>query len=474
MNLEASVVFEKNWEALQQGYKILENVGSSRSTKTWSFFQIIYLYSLQNKRKRTVVMRDTAVACRELVESEFKDWMQDPCGRIKQFEKGEITGDQLDKYLESENLMNHVLENKTKHSYTFLESGSVISFNGADNISKIIGKGNDLVWINEPYDFPEEVMLQLLKRVRIALLLDWNPNKDHYIEKFRSRPDCIHIHSTFMDNPFLEDSVRNEILGNKPLDNDYFDFPVEHYIDWKRSEIEKDLQNHPQKVIDDVLLCYDNEQFKTANKYHWEVYGLGRKSEKPNRIFHFTEISDKEWFDLDSRIVYGVDWGAVDPMGVIAVKYYDGCLYVKELSYLSENKLKEKLTSQERNQIEQSDEGFITWYFNRLGMDKTRPVICDNNRESKIRALRRIGFDYAIAASKPKGSIIDGIDTINNLKVYYTSTSLNVKHEQENYSRKLDRNGVVLEEPEDKDNHTLDPLRYVTLFLQKEGVINKF
>jgi phage terminase large subunit len=225
------------------------------------------------------------------------------------------------------------------------------------------------------------------------------------------------------------------------------------------------------------ILSYDpanpiNVENGTDNDYNWNVYGLGLKAEKPNRIFHFKEISDKKWFELETPVYYGVDWGAVDPMGIVAAKYYDGGLYLKELSYLSENKLKDNLTNGQRNQIADSEEGFITWYFNKLQLDKERPVICDNNRQSKIIALRRLGFDYALSARKPKGSIIDGIDTLNSLDVFYTSSSLNLKMEQEVYSRKKDRHGVVLEEPEDRDNHIIDPVRYIVLYLQDEGIIN--
>ena len=60
---------------------------------------------------------------------------------------------------------------------------------------------------------------------------------------------------------------------------------------------------------------------------------------------------------------------------------------------------------------------------------------------------------------------------LENLKVFYTASSKNVAYEQENYSRKVDRYGVVLEEPEDKDNHICDSARYVALYLQKEGII---
>jgi phage terminase large subunit len=76
-------------------------------------------------------------------------------------------------------------------------------------------------------------------------------------------------------------------------------------------------------------------------------------------------------------------------------------------------------------------------------------------------------------AQKPKGSILDGIDLLDNLNVYYTKSSVNLAHEQENYSRKVDRYGIVLEEPEDKDNHLMDCVRYIATHLQSEGILIK-
>ena len=64
-------------------------------------------------------------------------------------------------------------------------------------------------------------------------------------------------------------------------------------------------------------------------------------------------------------------------------------------------------------------------------------------------------------------------DLLENLDIYYTDTSKNIAYEQENYSREVDKYGVVQEDPEDKDNHLIDPTRYIALYLQKIGIIKK-
>ncbi len=131
------------------------------------------------------------------------------------------------------------------------------------------------------------------------------------------------------------------------------------------------------------------------------------------------------------------------------------------------------MTAADLAQIDGVDEGMVKWLFGKLGIDRKLTIICDSNRPEKIRGLRAAGFDRAGSAIKGPGSIKDGIDLLCSMKVYYTSCSKNVKHEQENYSRKVDKYGVVLEEPEDVDNHTIDPARYVAQWLKKEGIIRK-
>ena len=46
-------------------------------------------------------------------------------------------------------------------------------------------------------------------------------------------------------------------------------------------------------------------------------------------------------------------------------------------------------------------------------------------------------------------------------KNYITQDSKNILFEFQSYKWKTDKNGVLLDVPEDKDNHTIDSIRYV-------------
>ena len=448
--MKATIVFEKNWESLLDlNVRYLLNEGSSRSSKTHSIIQCFYLYALNNPNKRLSVWRDTKKECKETV-----------------------LNDMLKAYRDMP-YFNTITFNKTDSVFIFT-NGSRIEIQGTDDANKVHGYQGDIIWLNEPYSISEEVFNQLDMRNSDTVIIDWNPKEDHWIDKLKNDNRTRLIHSTFKDNPFCPENQKIKILSYQPIS---LCEAVERELltegEAKEYNIIENQLNLSEKLLKELSRCKENERKESADTYNWQVYGLGLKSEKPNRIFRWEEITDDKYNEITANVYYGVDWGAVDPWGILEAKYYDGGLYLKELNYKSENKIRETLTPTELQQISNNDEGLVQWYFNKLGIDKRKTIVCDNNRPLKIKALRQIGYDYAVSAVKGAGSIVDGIDLLKSLKVYYTASSKNLKYEQENYSRKVDRYGIVLEEPEDKDNHLCDPARYVVEFLRKEGVIRK-
>lgn len=361
--------------------------------------------------------------------------------------------------------------NVTESIFKF-RNGSAIHIEGTDDSVKIHGYHCDILWINEGYNVSKDTFDQLDMRCSKFVILDLNPRQDHWSEDVAKYPNACLINSTFKDNPFVPEQQRAKILSYQPVKL------CSCVIDGRMTEQQAKLYDLEFNGLDltdsevaELTRCRENEYHNSSNEFNWLVYGTGQKAERPNRIFHWNEISLDEYLKIDAKKYYGVDWGAVDPWGILEAKYYDGCLYLHEINYLSENKIRERLTPSELNQIENSEEGFVKWYFNKFQISKNDLIICDPNRTSKILALRAMGYDYAIAASKPSGSIIDGIDLLNRLRVYYTHTSANLKYEQENYSRKVDRFGIVQEEPEDNNNHLADPSRYIASYLLSDGII---
>lgn len=453
MNLKATEVFEKNWHALhelkedgKQKYRYLINSGSSRSSKTHSFIQIFYLYAINNPGKKCSVFRETKTNCKAtILEDMLKIYPTMPYYNVVNF-------------------------NITESVFRF-PNGSSIYIEGTDDSVKVHGYHCDLLWLNEPYEISKDTFDQLDQRCKDFVLADLNPRINHWSDDLTKAINAITIHSTFDKNPFCPIEQKNKILSYQPLSA--CKAVIDGLITEKELETYDLVKNELKIDIEEITRCKLNEYQNSANLFNWQVYGLGLKAERPNRIFKFIEIPDEQYHKLEVPIYTGVDWGAVDPWGIVDVKYYDGAIYLHERNYQSENQIREKLTSTEKIQIESADEGIVKWLFSKIDIPKNRYLICDNNREAKIIALRSAGWEYAVAARKGRGSILDGIDKINNMRVYYTSSSTNLKYEQENYSRKKDRYNIILEEPEDTNNHLMDPIRYVVDFLESEEIIKK-
>jgi phage terminase large subunit len=360
--------------------------------------------------------------------------------------------------------------NKTESIFTY-STDSTVEIHGTDDEETVHGLTQDMAWFNEPYKISKDTFDQIDQRTSDFVFIDYNPKKGHWVEDIIKDERCLVIDSTFKDNPFCPIEQKLKILSYQPIS--FSDVVLKELInvnDVRGYNFELNPLNFTPKQLKEVRRCIANEDKNSASEFKWQVYGLGTKAEKPNRIFKWKQIPLQDYLDLNAKIYYGVDWGNIDPFAIIEGKYIDGNLYLRELNYSSESKLREKLTSTEAQQIDSSNEGIVTWLFSKLGISKKHDIICDTNRPLKIRALRDHGYQAQIA-NKVKGSILDGIDILENLNVHYTSDSVNIHFEQENYSRKVDRYGVVLEEPEDLDNHTIDAIRYIALHLTRIGVI---
>lgn len=453
--MKATIVFQKNWNAINarnpdgtRKHRYIINEGSSRSSKTISLMDCYDLYARSKESKRLTVWRDTKTDCKKTVLADM----------LKHHKR-------TNRYLIEYNF------NKTESIFAYTTE-STVEIHGTDDEETVHGLEQDAAWLNEPYKISRETFDQIDQRTSDFVFIDWNPKKSHWINELKEDERTLVIHSTFRDNPFCPEEQRRKILSYQPLQRcEAVESEILHIAEAREYDIRQNKAKLSEKQLKELIRCRQNHDKNSANEFNWDVYGLGLKAENPYRIFNFESISEQRFHDLHSPIYYGVDWGAVDPMGILALKYYDGAVYVHELSYASENEIKQNLTLTEQMQWQEEDEGFIKWYFNKLSLDKSRAIICDNNRISKIIALREHGYDYAIAARKYKGSIIDGIDLVNSLKVYYTNSSKNLEYEQFNYQRKVDRYGIVMDEPIDTDNHLMDPLRYVCQFLQDEGII---
>ena len=100
--------------------------------------------------------------------------------------------------------------NKTEHIYTF-PNGSQVEFFSLDNSQKVRGRKRDLCWANEANELLHEEFNQLNMRTTFKMIFDYNPSESSSWLYDLSPLSKIVIKSTFLNNPFLESSIINQI-----------------------------------------------------------------------------------------------------------------------------------------------------------------------------------------------------------------------------------------------------------------------
>ena len=462
MQINTTEVFDKNWKAIHEllededgnnvldeygvtkrKYRYIINTGSSRSSKTWSIFQCLYLYVVSNKLKRVTVLRDVAKHCRELVENEFIDWTRDPMGRISQLQKGEISQDQFVDLVSEECLTRTLTRNKSNHTHT-TTTESTILFSGADSVDGIIGKTQSALWINEPYQFDQKVFHQLDQRTSEFIVIDWNPKQKHWIDELSRQPNAIVIHSTYKENPFCPTEMATKIDSYEPT---------------------------PQNIARG-----------TADDYMWQVYGLGLKAEKPNKIYKgWKEIDYVDFQRLPYQSYYGVDFGIMSPTAIVECKYNEGSFYFNQILYKSENEMKDQIISElgigYQEILKRKGLSILTYFLNKCDVSKGKDVlVCDSaDRDPKTETRKIIELaenNYiAIPFSKTGGSVLAGISLLQRANVYLTTTSADMWEEYELYEWEIIK-GVNLERPVKKQDHSMDAGRYISSWLKLHLGIN--
>ena len=454
-------VFLDTWNATQSGlYKLIEQKGSSRSSKTWSDFQVIFLDLYENPMTTCTILRDTQKSCREIIEIDWVKWLSDPMGRKKELEKKLISVQKFDECIKKESLLKYFLRNKTNHTWTFLHNNSFIRFTGLDDEDDAMGMTQDICWINEPYNFSHEVYKQLSQRTSKYIIFDWNPKQNHWIDIERKKDNTITLHSTYKDNAFcpLESKKQIEsyqpvnqcelVLQNKLLLNEAYNY-----------NIESNPLEFTKKELKELSRCLYNEFTDSASLYHWLVFGKGEKSEKPNRIFrNWQTMEEKAFFDLPYQSYYATDFGLSAPSANIEFKFDgDKTFFFHQRLYKPMNQMESTL----------SDE------FEKLGTIKQKENICDSGNElnkAEGTKLRNSGYNV-IFAQKGHGSINAGIETLQKCNVFYTKSSIDLENEYENYSWKMYQ-GIQMDVPEDNQNdHALDCCRMgVSWYVKTRGL----
>jgi phage terminase large subunit len=313
--------------------------------------------------------------------------------------------------------------NKSESKFYF-DTKSYIEFLGLDVHD--VGKGmrRDVVYGNEANKMTFEAWRQIASRAK-KRIIDFNPDAKFWGHDLITDNNFLNL--TFLDNEYLPEPERNSIL------------------EMKAKALTKD-----GKVKNDYW----------HNK--WRVYGLGEIGSVEGRIYYWNKCDIETYNDIDAIEYIGVDWGKVDPFAVVGVKYHDGKLYVHEYNYDSENIILQRIGNQIKNN---DNEPIVNYVFQKANIPKDRKIITDSNYKSKVKALWDGGWTNAQGV-KNKLKIIERIAMLQELDVYYTETSSNIEMEQYNSCWSKDRAGNTIEVREDINNHTLDAIEYIVVYMK--------
>ena len=193
MDIKATAIFEKNYEAILGDKRFIINEGGSRSSKTYSLCQLMIIYCLQNNNKVVSVIRKTFPALRATVLRDFIEILKE-IGLYKQ-----------------------EMHNKSEHIYTFA-NGSMVEFFSVDDEQKIRGRKRDIAWCNEANELYFDDFTQLNMRTEDKLIFDYNPSDSASWLYELPAEESIKIKSTYKDNPFLPDSIKAQIEDLKRTD----------------------------------------------------------------------------------------------------------------------------------------------------------------------------------------------------------------------------------------------------------------
>jgi len=212
--------------------------------------------------------------------------------------------------------------------------------------------------------------------------------------------------------------------------------------------------------VDHIILTYKDNEALSKEIVHsiesrknrtgwWQVYGLGQLGEVEGKIYKEWAILDE--FPHEARLErIGLDFGySNDPTAIVYVYYYNGGYILDEVCYtkgLSNKEIADTI----------KDTG------------RTALVIADSAEPKSIDELKLYQLNV-LPASKGQGSVNQGIQLLQDQRISITKRSVNIIREYRNYLWKTDRDGRVINEPEDVYNHTMDAIRYAMTSILVSG-----
>lgn len=262
--IQTTRIFRDIEQAVAQGYTTISLQGSARSSKTYNVLIWLIVYCLNHPNTRLSIVRATLSAIKGSVLVDFKE------------------------ILKRMGIYNERSLNKSELIYTFA-NGSWAEFFSTDSEQKLRGRKRDILFVNEANELGFIEWQQLKMRTTRLSIIDYNPSfsDEHWIcETVNQDPRTFHSVTTYLDNPFLE-----------------------------------------QTVIDEI------ESLREKNQSLWQVYGLGQQAVIEGLVFKHFGICETIPPHVRHRFI-GMDFGFTnDPTAICEVALDGDSLYIDEIAY---------------------------------------------------------------------------------------------------------------------------------------------
>lgn len=313
----------------------------------------------------------------------------------------------------------------TSESYPHLQKGAMLDF---QNVMKDRGYWKDELWhdTKHVYTFETGNMLEFAtfdtyskahgSRRDILFVNEGNNMPYNIVDQLMVRTREV----VWLDwNPTSEFWFYNDILGVR----DDVDFITLTYKDNEALDATtiKEIESHKY------------------NRGWWQVYGLGELGDLEGKIYTGWTIIDT--IPEEARLLkYGLDFGySVDPTACDAIYKWNDSLVLDEIIHqkgLSNRQISEVLMNLER-----------------------ASVIADSAEPKSIDEIKSYGVPI-FPSTKGPDSVRQGIQVVQDQKIFITKRSVNTLKEYRNYLWKVDRDGTTTKEPTEIWNHHMDDIRY--------------
>jgi len=305
-----------------------------------------------------------------------------------------------------------------------------------------------------------------LKRGAIRDFLDIMQQHSYFKDDSWNKTDCIYTFETnsiieffSADQPGKVRGPRRDVLFINEANNISYEVYTQLevrtkkiiWLDWNPvQEFYWYTEVLGKQDVDFLKLTYlDNEaldpsiinaiEARRGNKNWWKVYGLGELGEHEGKIFTDWQMIDE--IPHEARLYrYGLDFGySNDPTAIVAIFQYNGGFIFDEVTY---------------------QKGLSNKQIADILMNKDRALVKADSAEPKsIDEIRSYGINI-IGSNKGKGSVLQGIQMVQDQRISVTKQSTNLLKEYRNYLWMTDKDGKIINEPDDIFNHSMDAIRY--------------